>query len=34
VPLVGACLAEVHGAPVEEIRDATSAAAIAVFGLR
>ncbi len=27
VPLVGACLAEVHGVAVEEIRDATAAAA-------
>src|SRR5262245_7892828 len=27
VPLVGACIAEVHGAAVEEVRDATSAAA-------
>jgi TatD DNase family protein len=34
VPLVGACLAEVQGVPVEEIRDATTAAAIAAFGLR
>jgi TatD DNase family protein len=33
VPLVGARLAEVHGLPVEEIRDATAAAAMAAFGL-
>ena len=33
VPFVGACLAEVHGVPVETVRDATRAAAEAAFGL-
>ena len=33
VPLVGACLAEIHGVAVDEVRDATAAAASAAFGL-
>jgi TatD DNase family protein len=33
VPLVGACLAEIHGTAVEEVRDATGAAAMAAFNL-
>jgi len=33
VPFVGACLAEVHGVPVEAIRDATRVAAEVAFGL-
>ena len=33
VPLVGACLAEIHGLTVEEVRDATAAAAADGFGL-
>jgi len=34
VPLVGACLAEVHGVEVELVRDTTAVAAVAAFGLR
>ena len=34
VPLVGERLAEVHGVPVDAVRDATAAAAAAVFALR
>jgi TatD DNase family protein len=33
VPLVGARLAEVHGVPVEQVRDTTAATAWAAFGL-
>jgi TatD DNase family protein len=33
VPFVGACLADVHGVPVETVRDATRAAAEAALGL-
>ena len=33
VPHVGACLAEIHGVPVEAVRDSTRAAAEAAFGL-
>ena len=34
VPLVGACLAELHGVETEDVRDTTAAAAAAAFGLR
>jgi TatD DNase family protein len=34
VPLVGACLAELHGVEVELVRDSTALAAVAAFGLR
>jgi TatD DNase family protein len=33
VPLVGACLAEIHGVTADAVRDATAAAAIAAFDL-
>jgi TatD DNase family protein len=33
-PLVGECLAEVHGVAVDEIQAATAAAAATAFGLR
>jgi hypothetical protein len=33
VPLVGACLAEVHGVEPEHVRATTAASAAAVFGL-
>jgi TatD DNase family protein len=34
VPLVGACLAELHGVEVELVRDTAAVAAVAAFGLR
>ena len=34
VPLIGACLAEVHGVEIEQVRNTSAAAAVTVFGLR
>ena len=34
VPLVGACLSELHGVEIEHVRDTTAVAAVAAFGLR